>query len=215
MNNTNEPWIKETLGLLDELQKRKTTIEAEIGELEEELEELHEKITAGHSLIRAYIEKHNLPSLPLDIDPHILTNMSYPQMVIEIAKARQGYLKVSDAVETILKAEAGYDKRTVQANVYSAIGRLSKRFVKIKPGEYRFTNHIQESTSSEPSGIRQAVKELKEKNPQMTKKEVLNYLIKSGFDFKGKKPSNAVNITWAYLGYSKEGKQQTLSPNFT
>jgi hypothetical protein len=61
-----------------------------------------------------------------------------------------------------------------------------------------------------PSGIRQAVKELKDKNPQMTKKEVLNYVVKSGFDFKGKKPVNALNITWAYLGYSKEGKQQSL-----
>ena len=44
----------------------------------------------------------------------------------------------------------------------------------------------------------------------MTKNEVLTYLVKSGFDFKGKRSANAVNITWAYLGYSQEGKQQSL-----
>ena len=50
----------------------------------------------------------------------------------------------------------------------------------------------------------------------MTLKEVLDYLITSGFDFKGRKPTSAVNLTWGYLGYAKEGKQQPLpgvSPN--
>ena len=50
----------------------------------------------------------------------------------------------------------------------------------------------------------------KSKEAQMTKKEVLNYLVKSGFDFKGKRPASAVNITWAYLEYSLEGKQPSL-----
>jgi len=79
----------------------------------------------------------------------------------------------------------------------------------MKPGEYRYLNHANKD-NGKPSGVRQAVKELKERNPQMTKKEVVNYLIKNGFDFKGKKPINAVNISWAYLGYSQEGKQQSL-----
>ncbi len=53
------------------------------------------------------------------------------------------------------------------------------------------------------SGVRQAVKELMVENPQMGREEILNTLIASGFDFKGRKPSQAVNISWYYLSPSQ------------
>lgn len=42
------------------------------------------------------------------------------------------------------------------------------------------------------------------------KKEMLKYLLGTRFDFKGKRPMNPINMAWAYLGYSQEGKQQSL-----
>lgn len=44
----------------------------------------------------------------------------------------------------------------------------------------------------------------------MTKEQVLEYLIGTNFDFKGKEPVRALNMTWAYLRYSNEDKRQGL-----
>lgn len=64
-----------------------------------------------------------------------------------------------------------------------------------------------EKPSGKPGGLRQVVKELKDKNPRMTKEEVLGYLNRKKFDFKGKNPQAAVNVTWAFLGYAKAEKE--------
>lgn len=201
-----DSWLKETMELLRDLEEQRTTMEDKIEDLEVELVGLNDRIAAGHALMQTYIEKHNLEPLPLDdIDLHYLTTMSYPDMLIEIAKIRQGYLKVTDAVEILLRANVSRDKRAIQANVYSALRRLKQKFAKIAPGEYRYINHVKKE-DSKPSGVRQAVKELKERNPTMTKNDVLNHLIRTSFDFKGKQPKRAVHMAWISLGYTKEEK---------
>jgi hypothetical protein len=202
-------WLKETMELLGDLQNQRTALDDKIEQLHEELFELDDRIAAGHSLVRAYIEKHNLAPLPLDINPGYLASMSYPDMLVEIAKAREGYLKVTDAVEILLKANVGRDKRSIQANVYSALRREKQKFVRIAPGQYRYSNHAKKG-KTKPSGVRQAVRELKEKNPQMTKGDILNHLIQTGFDFKGKQPKRAVHMAWVSLGYPKEEKQSKV-----
>jgi len=218
-------WIKETTELIDELQKRLNHLEGEIEELLSERDEVQGQIIAADNLIRLYREKHNvLPSSLQDISPGYFGNKSYPEILVDIAKKSNNYLKVLDATDIMLKAGVGKDKRQVQASTYAALSRMVQagRFVRITKGEYRYTNGLQKPTQKLPaklgqknkrskSGVQQAVKELKDQNPQWTKKEVLNYLIQAGFDFKGKKPVNAVNIVWAKLGYSKEGKQQVLT----
>jgi len=93
------------------------------------------------------------------------------------------------------------------------LNRMGKSFVKRARGQYWYTGNGQDKDSSKPSGLRNAVKAIKDLNPQMTKQEVLNTLTRAGFDFKGKRPTQAINITWAYLGYSKEGKQQSFLSN--
>lgn len=217
MNNS---WLEETLEIIRDWEKEHDNLNMKIDELTEKIEELEyeqneieEKIMTAQALIQAYKEKYNISFIQnlANVPVNSWANKSYPEILIEIAQRSGGYLKVNNAVEFILQSGFSNDKRAIQANVYSTLGRMvqSNRFKKMRPGEYRFLNGTKKS-DGKPSGIRQAVKELKDKNPQMTKNEVLNHLIKSGFDFKGKRPANAVNITWAYLGYSQEGKQQSL-----
>jgi hypothetical protein len=205
-----DSWLKETMELLRVLEEQRTDMENKIEDLEVELVGLNDRIAAGHALMQTYIEKYNLEPLPLDnIDLHYLTTMSYPDMLIEIAKIRQGYLKVTDAVEILLKANVNRDKRAIQANLYSALRRLKQKFAKIAPGEYRYINHVKKE-DSKPSGVRQVIKELKERNPKMTKNDVLNHLIRTSFDFKGKQPKRAVHMAWISLGYHKEEKQPKM-----
>lgn len=201
-------WLKETMELLGDLEEQRTLIEDKIVGLKEELIGLNDRIAAGHALMGTYIEKHNLAPLPLDIDPQYLASMRYPDMLIELAKIRQGYLKVTDAVEILFEANVGRDRRAIQANVYSALRRMKQKFAKIAPGEYRYVNHAKKE-DGRPSGVRQAIKELRERNPTMTKSDVLNHLIQTGFDFKGKQPKRAVHMVWVNLGYDK-GKRPSL-----
>jgi len=206
-----EQWVKETMELLEDWEQRGDFIRDKIGELDAELASLEQSIIGGHELLAAYMAKHNVaPLTSRNIKTDNLASKSYPEMLITIAQERQGYLRVADAVDILLRLNVGKDKMSIQNNIYSALNRMSKQFTKIAPGQYRYTNHRQERAKVKPSGVRQAVKELKEKNPQMTKKEVVNHLLRTGFDFKGKRPMSAVNITWAYLGYSEEGKTNTL-----
>jgi len=208
-----EQWINETMELLSEWERRRDDLRNKIEELQYEYNELEKSIISGHELVSAYKQKHNITSvIARDLKITNLTNMSYPEMLKAIAKERQGYLNVPEATDILLKANVGRDRTSIQANIYSALNRLvkSKEFAKRAPGQYWYTGNGQDKNEARPSGIRQAVKELKDRNPQMTKRDVLNHLLRTGFDFKGKKPMNAINMSWAYLGYSKEGKQQTL-----
>ena len=51
----------------------------------------------------------------------------------------------------------------------------------------------------------------KEKNPEMTKKQVRDTLIKHDFDFQGRKPGQAVHMAWVNLGYAaKEALQKDV-----
>jgi hypothetical protein len=207
-----EQWIKETMELIEDLEKQRISLRNEYEKIESELMDLEQRIASGHQYVSAYMNKHNIQSTtPDNIKPSSLADKSYPQMLVEIAKQSDGILNVSDATDILYKANVSTDKKQIAHNIYGALGR--GHFVKIKRGQYRFTNHIQSVKSGkgrEVSGVRQAVKDLKEKYPQMTRKDVLNNLEQNGFDFKGKKPGNAVNMAWVRLGYSREGKQQKL-----
>jgi len=215
MNNL---WIQETLDLVHELEKERDNLfskceelKKKMSEIEVQTETIEEKINNAYALIQTYKDKHNIQiSHNLLSESSNFANKSYRELIIEVAQKNGGYLKVNNTVEFLYQINFSNDKRAIQANIYSVLNRNKNSFKKIKPGEYRLLTNIHKESENEPSGIRKSIKELKEKNPQMTKNEVLNYLIKNRFDFKGKRPAKAVNITWAFLGYSKEGKQQLL-----
>jgi len=215
----NETWVKETMELIGDLEKEHNEVEAKLSSLLDEKEEIENQIIAAQNLVRMYRNKHQYLPLPLqDIKSGYFGNKSYSEMLREIASKLGGYFKVLDATEIMLQAGVSNDRRTIQANIYAVLRRDKEHFIRMKEGEYRYTNGSSKPTiksskrpSRSHSGIQQAIKELKDKNPQLTKKEVLNRLFESNFNFKGKKPVNAVNIVWAKLGYHKEGKQQALT----
>jgi hypothetical protein len=213
----NDTWIKETIELIEDLQKEHNGVVTKLESLLNEKDDIERKIDSAQSLIRMYTNKHQFMPLPLkDIQPGYFGNKSYSEMLKEIASKLGGYFKVQDATDIMLQAGVS-KRRTIQANIYAVLRRDKEHFIRIKEGEYRYTNGTSKSNVRLPerparsrSGIQAAIKDLKDKTPQMTKKEVLNRLIEMNFDFKGKKPVNAINIVWAKLGYHKEGKQQSL-----
>lgn len=211
----NEEWIKETSKLLTELENERQVLHEKYERMEKEIQDLDHKIKVGHELISTYMNKYNVKSaITSNITLASLANKSYPEMIVEIAKQNNGILNVVDAREIMFKANIGTSRNAIGHSIYGTLARMRNHFVKIKRGQYRFINHIQSGAPQDKkritSGVKQAVKELKEQNPLMTVQEVIERLKEQGFDFKGKKPSQSVTMAWVSLGYSKEGKQQKL-----
>ena len=216
-----DEFLKTINKLIENYEKRHEALHNKWEKMQNELMDLRDKIALAHEMIGDYMNTSNIPPTTItdDLKSGSLNNKSYPQMVIEIAKSNGGILNMVDAVEIIQKENPRMDKKTIQKGVGSAVYRYKDHFVWLKRGQYRYTNHVQtdnrpvQSKSDkrgEPSGVKIAVLNLKQKHPQMTLHEATDYLIKSNFDFKDKNPTKAVNMAWVNLGYSKEGKQQPL-----
>lgn len=56
-------------------------------------------------------------------------------------------------------------------------------------------------------GLKQAILELKTVNPDMTRQDIRDTLIKRGLDFRGRNPNKAVHMLWVNLGYAQKDKQ--------
>jgi len=83
----------------------------------------------------------------------------------------------------------------------------------MREGVYRLRKQGERVPKQKGTGLKQVVLELKTVNPDMSKKDIKQTLVKRGFDFKGKSPGRAVHLVWITLGYAKkekEGKQQSL-----
>ena len=133
--------------------------------------------------------------------------------------ANNGILIVADAVDVLVEYKIFKDREHARNVIYSTLYSHKKDVEKVRQGIYQLkekvTSKLIKARSKKHSqriktDIAQVVKQLKDENPQMTRNEVLNHLLKKGFDFKGKNPSKCLTMTWVKLGYHKEGKQQKL-----
>lgn len=215
-------FIKDMRELIAGWEAQHQVVQEKCNQLQDELDDLERKIQFGNESILEYMNLHNIePTVATDYKFENLSNKSYPEMLKVIARKSNGFLKMSDAVEILYREKVGFDKNKIRHNVGNTLTRMCDQFTRIGRGQYQYTNGFQKEDKKRQkqatkrrnrrnSGVQKVVKELKEKNPQMTFKEVLNHLLETGYDFKGSKPFNAVNIVWSKLGYPREGKQQPL-----
>lgn len=199
--------------------KHQTTLE-QWEQLRDALDDLKQKIQFGNASIREYMKLHNIePSISKDIESINSNGKSYPEMLRDIAQKNNGILNVSDAVDILYKEKVGFDRKAIGHNISNTLGRKCEHFIRIKRGQYQYTNGFHKEDVNPKTtkakqrvktGIELVVKDMKDKNPQMTKEQVFNRLLEMGFDFQGKKPTNSVNMAWVKLGYHKENKQQSL-----
>lgn len=204
-----DSWEAQTKELLNR-------VECEIQEIQADMEKriatLQQRKWALEEALKAYQEMMGTASLEslksLAIDD--IRGKSLREMLALIASRNNGVLVARQAIRLMKEADLFSNPDHADSIVYSIINR-SPSFTKISPGIYRL-NHVKKRKPATRGGIglKQAVQELKEKNPQMTKKEVKNYLMHHGFDFQGKRPGNAVHMAWISLGYPKQEKQSKI-----
>ncbi|MFC1907098.1 hypothetical protein ACFLW8_03325 [Chloroflexota bacterium] len=176
--------------------------------------------------LRLYREKQGVTTNGHHINAERMRKQSTWVNLLEITSTNNGILVVIDATTTLVEAGVFSDREHARNLIYSTLNSHKKDVEWMRQGVYQLHKRsdnikrdttVNKTTSTSKhrvvSGLRDTVRELKKRNPQMAKNEVLNYLIKSGFDFKGKKPENAVNMAWVWWGFHNENKQRQLLPN--
>jgi len=204
-----DSWEAQTKELLNR-------VECEIQEIKDDTEKriatLQQKKWALEEALKTYQEMmgitslQSLKSLPLDD----IRGKSLTGIMAFIASRNNGLFVARQAIKLMKEANLFSNPSHADSIVYSILSRTPS-FTKVSPGIYRL-NHTEKAKSVRRGGIglKKAVKELKRKNPQMTKEEVKNHLIWNGFNFQGKRPGNAVHMAWISLGYPKQDRQPKI-----
>ncbi|GAH62652.1 unnamed protein product, partial [marine sediment metagenome] len=146
------------------------------------------------------------------IRPKEFEGKSIREMLRMIAERNDKVIVVKDTVKLLKEVNVFGNPLHADSIVYSTLGR-SREFIKVGRGIYRLNGLPKDDKTSKERipGLKREVLELKTVNPDMTKQDVRDTLIKRGFDFKGKSPSRCVHILWVNLGYAKQDKEAQRS----
>lgn len=209
--STLSSWEAQTREMLDrvlkEVEEIQTDTEQRISVLQQRKWALEESLIAYQEMVGSELTQKLKPLTKKDVQNRSLKNILYL-----IGSRNNDLLIVKHAIRLMKEADVFGNPDNADSVVYSILSR-SRDFVKLGKGVYKL-NGSKELTYTgnhrTVSGVKQAVKELKEEHPLMNKSGVQRTLVKRGFDFKGKRPGNAVNMAWVALGYSKKEVQQIL-----
>lgn len=216
-------WEEELLTRIREARDKQTQAQETIKQVESEAKYWDEYATTLEKAMQLYREKQGIKiSGRQTLDAERLRTQSTWANLVDIISANNGLLVVVEATTVLVDAGAFSDREHARNVIYATLYSHKRDIERVRRGVYQLRAHndIKKKPTTKKSsklqkqrvnsGVRQVVKDLKEANPQITKNEVLNHLLKTGFDFKGKSPAQAVNIAWVHSGYYKGGKQQTL-----
>lgn len=135
------------------------------------------------------------------------------EMLRLIAERNDKIVVVKDATKLLKEAKVFGTPEHADSMVYSILGR-SPEFTRIGRGIFRLNGAKQREKQTVKRkgipGLKQAILELKTVNPDMTKDDISDTLIRRGFDFQGKSPKRAVHMAWVNLGYAKQEKQPKM-----
>lgn len=206
--NTLSSWEAQTLELIG-------LIDHDIKETEGQLNSLREEKRALEEALNAYRQRvgARYAQAVQTIRPEEFEGKTLREMLHLIAERNGRIIVVKDAVKLLREAKVFGNPLHADSIIYSILGR-SREFVRVGKGIFRLDGLHKESKAKKESvpGLKQAILELKTSNPDMTKNDVANILIRYGFDFQGKSPKRAVHMTWVNMGYAKteKHKQQNL-----
>jgi hypothetical protein len=207
--NTISSWEAQTKELLSRVGREINEIQADT---ERRMATLQQRKWAIEEALRAYAEMmgYKVTQESQSLSPSDVEGKSYKEILRLIAQRNNGLLIVRHAIRLMKEVDIFINPHNADSVVYSTLNRSSE-FVKIGKGVYKLNGAKEKVALSikrgRRGGLQQAIKELKEENPQMTKSEVQDALIRRGFDFKDKKPGRAVHMAWVRLGYAKQKKE--------
>jgi len=211
-------WEEELLTRIREARDKQTYAQETIRQVESDVKYWDEYATALERTIQLYRQGLNTNGHHT-LDTERLRTQSTWANLVDILSANNGLLVVVDATTTLVKAGVFHDREHARNVIYATLYSHKKDIQKVRKGIYRLdarndTEGKAKRTARKERipGLKRAILELKTVNPDMTKQDVRETLVKRGFDFKGKNPNKVVHILWVNLGYAKKDKlaQQNL-----
>jgi len=205
--NIMSSWEAETKELIDRVQKEIDEIKADI---EKRIATLQQRKWALEESLRAYGEMRG-PQVAqtYSLKASDFEGKSLKEVLALIAQRNDDLLIARHAIRLMKEADLFSNPLNADSVVYSILTR-SPDFIKVGRGVYRLNSKRRADRATKAqtkNGIQDAVKELKEANPTMTKGEIRDILMRRGFDFEGKNPAKAVHMAWVNLGYAKKEKE--------
>jgi len=200
-------WQEETQARLTEARSRQKQAKTEVNRWEEYADALERVLGLDK-------ERHSInPNGHDTFDRENLRKQSTWKNLCDIMSSNNGLLVVVDAVTILVEAKVFADREHARNVIYSTLNSHKRDVQRMREGVYRLRKQGERVPKQKGTGLKQVVLELKTVNPDMSKKDIKQTLVKRGFDFKGKSPGRAVHLVWITLGYAKkekEGKQQSL-----
>jgi hypothetical protein len=216
-------WEEETLARIKEAKNKQLEAQNLIEKAQEDVQFWSEYVAALEMGLNLDKERYKMTSTSskIHLSEHFKQQSTWENL-LDLMKDNNGILIVTDAVTILVEAGAFTEREHARNVIYSTLYSHKKEMNKIRHGVYQLkgesTNaihvpvrtRIKKHSKRIKNDIAPLIKQLKNQNPKMTKNEVMKYLVDSGFDFKGKRPTNSLNMAWVRLGFNKEDKQQPL-----
>lgn len=204
--STLSSWEAQTVELI-------SLIGQQMKDLQEKLDSLMEEKRSLEQALQTYRQWIGSTHTQ-EIKPKEFKNKSLREILYLIAERNNKTLVAKDAIKMMRQANVFGVPEHADSVVYSILSR-SPEFIKVGRGVYRINGEERQEKKSlrkeRIPGLKQAIHELKTVNPDMTKQDVRDTLIKRGFDFHGRNPNRAVHILWINLGYAKKEKEAQQS----
>jgi hypothetical protein len=207
-------WEAQTKDLLNFVEQKIKEIQLEN---EQRLANWIRKKEALEEVLKTYNEVKGINTKPNKIlTAEAFQGKSQREILRLIARNNNDLLVAKEAIELMKSKGIFGNPKNAASIIYSVLSR-SPEFEKVGQGVYKLRNGIgvfsnEEKKGRMTSGIKDVVKNLKESNPNMTKNEALDQLLKDNFNFMGKNPKLSVHMAWVALGYSKQNQQTSQIP---
>jgi hypothetical protein len=199
---------------LSSIERHKTAIE----QLKQEVDRRKEYIAILEKALE--LSKKDISVTPGGdeiINAELMLKQSTWDNLSAIMNANKGLLVAQDAVTILVKANVFKDREQARNTIYSTLYHHKSELQKVRQGVYKLLGEVTNKPNILPKaknkikrkrthtpGLLDAITKLKIESPAITKEEVRDSLVNSGFPFQGKNPGRSVNMAWNHLGYVKD-----------
>ncbi len=191
-------------------------IDAFLSDVQRRTEELT-MIKTGMDSVKRYLEMLRTETLSHPLSHEDINGKSQRDILRLIADRNRGWLIPQAAIMLMTDAGIFTEDMNASAQVYTLL--RGKEFISIAPGVYRLQDTTDDSgqpTSTikrQDTGLTAKVASILQKQPDMSRAQMVDELLRQGWNFGGKKPINAVGMAYAGLSKKHKEEQSTNTPN--
>lgn len=206
--NQMSDWEQTTLRL-------RVQMEAELVQLHGRILELEKGLESLDILIKQYRERFLQPqseSARVELTRDDVTNKTQREIIELIASRNDGFFNTKTGIPLMKQLGVFGNPANASAMVWRVLSRPNSKFERVSPGLYRLQKHGEGVPRVVRSGLVEKVREIRQSNPNMTRTQIANALVTTGYDFQGKHPAFAVSAAWMSLERERKRNMDSEQP---